>query len=402
MLSRFLLPPGPVRLFSILSGIMTLGQGLWMALNAIYAVTVVHLSPAQLGISATVAAGIVLLFSIPLGHLADRLGPRGVQMWSFLLLAPLTAALLFVTGFWSYLVVVSVQGIAYRAGRSARKAMIAGLVPSGERVKVLAYIRSACNVGVSIGAMIAGLVLASQSLLAYHGAVLLTAACFLTTGLLTAKEPKVPPVPPKPGPTFGVLRDLPFLSFTVFDGLLSTHSVLLDVVLPLWVLNHTNAPKWMSAVILLTNTILVVLVQTRAARGTDTPARSARASLQGAGCVAAACVIFAFSSGTDVWLACSLLVIGGVAHALGEVRQAAGSWGIAFELAPDHAMGQYQGTHAMGQDIGQMIAPAIFTSLTLVLGFPGWFVLAAAFLVLGAAMPPIVSLATRKRSLVAA
>lgn len=118
--------------------------------------------------------------------------------------------------------------------------------------------------------------------------------------------------------------------------------------------------------------------------------------------VAAACLIFATSGGVNAVLVCVLLVAGGVAHALGEVRQAAGSWGVAFELAPDHAMGQYQGTHAMGQDIGQMIAPAIFTSLTLVLGVPEWIVLAAAFAVLGALMPPVVSIATRKRARTAA
>ncbi len=398
MLSRFLLPPGPVRLYSILSAIMTLGQGLWLALNAIYAVTVVHLTPRQLGVCASVAAAIVLLFSIPLGHLADRLGPRGVQMWSFVILAPLTAGLLFVHGFWPYLALVSAQGIAYRAGRSARKALVAGLVPPADRVRVLAYVRAATNVGVSVGACLAGLTLAAQSLLAYRAAMLFTATCFLVTGLLTALEPRVPPVPAKAGPALAVLRDWPFLTFTVLDGLLSTHAVLLDVVLPLWVLNHTRAPKWMSAAILLTNTILVVVAQTRAARGADTPPAAARASMQGAGCVAGACLIFALSSGAGLLAACLLLVAGGVAHALGEVRQAAGSWGIAYDLAPDHAMGQYQGTHAMGQDIGKMIAPAIFTSLTLVLGGPGWVVLAVVFAGLGALTPPVVAAALRKRA----
>lgn len=398
MLSRILLPPGPARLLAVITMVMALGQGLWMALSAIYAVAVLHLTPGQLGICVSVAAAIVLLFSIPLGHLADRAGPRTVQMWSFLVLAPLTCALLFVSHLGPYLIVASAQAVAYRSGRSARKAMLAGLIPPEDRVKVLAYVRAASNVSVSIGAMLAGLVLAIGTRPAYQAAIIFMAVAFLLTGVLTMKEPPVPPVPSGAAAAFAVLRDWPFLAFTVLDGLLSTHAVLLDVVLPLWVLNHTGAPRWMSAVILLINTVVVVVAQTRVARGTDTPAAAARASLQGAGAVTVACLVFALSSGAPLVFACLILVAGAVAHALGEVRQAAGSWGVAFGLAPDHAMGQYQGTHAMGADIGKMFAPAIFTWLVLDHGALGWIVLAVVFAILGTPIPAVVARALRKRS----
>lgn len=393
-------PPGPARLLTVIVMVMTLGQGLWMALSAVYAVTVLHLTSGQLGVSVSVAAGIVLLCSIPLGHLADRAGPRTVQIWSFLVLTVLTCGLLFVTDFWPYLVVVSAQGIAYRAGRSARKAMIAGLIPSANRVTVLAQIRAASNASVSVGACLAGLVLAVGSREAYQAAVGFVAVTFLITGLLTVKEPSVPPVPASAGPALGVLRDVPYLTFAALDGLLTTHTVLLDVVLPLWVLRHTGAPRWMSAAILLLNTVLVVAVQTRAARGVDDPTAAARASLQGAGCVAAACLVFALSDKAALVPACLLLALGAVAHALGEVRQAAGSWGIAFDLAPDHAQGQYQATHAMGADIGKMIAPAVFIWLVLGHGALGWAALAVAFAALGTAMPPVVARGLRTRTAV--
>ncbi|MEU7046906.1 MFS transporter [Streptomyces eurythermus] len=391
-------PPGPARLLTVITMVMSLGQGLWTALSAIYAVTVLHLTTGQLGISVSVAAAIVMLCSIPLGHLADRAGPRTVQMWSFLLLAVLTCALLFATAFWPYLVIVSLQGIAYRSGRSSRKAMIAGLIPAADRVTVLAQVRAASNATVSVGACLAGLVLAVGSRLAYQGAVGFIAVAFLVTALLTVKEPAVPPVPASAGPALTVLRDVPFLGFAALDGMLTTHTILLDVVLPLWVLRHTGAPRWMSAVILLVNTVLVVAVQTRAARGADRPSAAARASFQGAGCVAAACLLFALSDGAALVPACLLLVVGAVGHALGEVRQAAGSWGIAFDLAPDHAQGQYQATHAMGADVGKMIAPAVFTWLVIGHGALGWVVLAVTYTALGAAMPPLVSRALRTRA----
>ncbi len=398
MLNRILLPPGPGRLIAAITAVMTLGQSLWIALNAIYAITVLHLTSGQFGLCLSVSAVIVLVCSTPLGHLADRVGPRAVQIWSFLVMALLTLALLAVHGFWPYLLVASAQAVAYRAGRSARKAMIAGLIPAEDRIRVLAYVRAATNLSASIGACLAGLVLALGSRPAYRGAMLFAAITFLLTSLLTLKEPPVPPVPARPGGSLAVLRDWPFLAFTVVDGLLTTHTLLLDVVLPLWVVQHTSAPRWMSAALLVVNTVFVVAVQTTAARGIDTPARAARASLQGGGCVAAACLVFALSGGTAVLPASVLLVLGALAHALGEVRQSAGSWSLAFDLAPDHAQGQYQGTHAMGIDLGRMFAPALFTWLVLGHGATGWVTLAVGFALTGLVMPALVARNPRLRA----
>lgn len=378
--------------------VMSLGQGLWMAINAIYAVTMVHLTAGQLGVSLGISAALVLMSSIPLGHLADRTGPRSVQMWSFLSLAPLTAGLLFVHGFWSYLLVTSVQGLAYRAANNARKAMIAANVPQKNRAYVMAYIRAALNATMAIGACLSGLVLAWGERIGYQGAVLFTALCFLATGLLTVKEAPVPPVPASAGAAFAVLRDVPFLMFTALDGLLVTHALLLDLVLPLWVIHHTDAPRWMSAVILLINTAFVVAFQTRAARGTGDLRSASWASLQGAGCVAVACLVFSLTSSTGVIAAVGLLVVGALLHALGEIRQAAGSWTITFDLAPDHAQGQYQGTYKMGGDIGKMFAPALFAWLIIDHGTIGWIVLGVSYAVLGAAMPAVVARGVRSRA----
>ncbi|GGR55212.1 MFS transporter [Streptomyces roseolus] len=393
---RILPEPGPTRLLTFITMVMSLGQGLWMALSALYAVTVVGMSPGELGVALGVTAVLVLVSSIPLGHLADRAGPRTVQLWSFLALAPLTAALVAAQGFWSYLVVTSVQGLAYRAGNNARKAMIAANVPREKRVHVMAYIRAAVNATLAVGACLAGLVLVWDERVGYQSAVLFTALCFLVTGLLTLKERPVPPAPATPGAAFSVLRDTPFLAFTVLDGALATHALLLDLVLPLWVVHHTDAPRWTSAALLLLNTILVVAFQTRAARGVDGPRSASFASLQGAGCVAAACLLFALTDGAEVVAACLLLGAGALLHAFGEIRQAAGSWTIVFDLAPDHAQGQYQGTYKMGQDIGKMFAPAVLAWLVIGHGAVGWVVLAVAYAVLGAVVPAVVSLGARR------
>ncbi|MFE2269670.1 MFS transporter [Streptomyces lavendulae] len=398
MLSRLLPARGTARTLTGITLVHTLGQGLWMALNAIYATSVLGLSPAQFGIGVGVAAGVALALGTPTGHLADRIGPRAVQIWSFLALGPLTAALLLVDGFRQYLLVLSVQAVAYSASRSARMAMIAGLIAPEERVSVRAYLRATSNVSVSVGAALAGLVLVADSPSVYRAAVVFNASTYLVTGLLTLLLPAVPAQPARPGPALVVLRDRPFLAFVVLDGLLSMHNLLLDVVLPLWVLHHTDAPRWMIAAILITNTVAVVLLQVRAARGTDEPSAAARAARSGSLCLGVACVVFALTEGASAAVACVLLVVGALAHVLGEIRQAAGSWGMSFGLAPEHAQGQYQGTAAMGADLGKMIAPAVLTWLAIEHGAVGWLVMGVGFASIGALMPLVAARAERRRA----
>ncbi|WP_308013734.1 MFS transporter [Streptantibioticus parmotrematis] len=374
----------------------TMGQGLWMAISAIYATRVIGLSPTGFGLGVAAAAAVSLAMSTPTGHLADRVGPRSVQVWSFVALGPLTAALLLVHGFTGYVVVMAVQAVAYSASRSARMAMIAGVVPPAERVRTRAYLRATTNVSVALGAAVAGGLLVVGTDYAYRWAVAFNAATYTTAGLLTVMLPTVPPQAARPGARLEVLRDRPFLSLVVVDGVLSMHNQLLDVVLPLWVIDRTSAPRWMAAVVLLLNTVAVVLLQVRISRGTDEPRSAARAVRHGGLFLALACVIFGFSRGVPALEASVLLALGAVAHVMGEIRQAAGSWGVSFGLAPDHAQGQYQGTYQMGADLGKLVAPAVLTWLAIEHGRPGWWVMAIVFAASGAAFPPLVAWARRR------
>ncbi|WP_228769999.1 MFS transporter [Actinokineospora alba] len=375
----------------------TAGIGLWMALNVIYAITVIGLTPGELGIGLGVASGLRLVLSAPTGHLADRCGPRVVQVWSFAALVPLTLLLTVVHGFAQYVVVVSAHAIAYGTNRAAQMAMVAGVVPADDRVRIRGYLRAATNVSISVGAGLAGLLLVIGTPAAFRWAIVGNAVTYALAGLLTARLPTVAPQPARRGPRLVALRDRPFLVFVLLDGLLSMHYLLLDVVLPLWIVRHTEAPKWMVAALLLANTVLVVLLQVRATRGTDDLRGAARAARWGGVCVAIACVVFSMTGKVSALAACALLGLGALVHVLGEVRQAAGSWGISFGLAPDHAQGQYQGAYSMGIDLGRMLAPVVLVWLALEHGVAGWLVMAGVFGAVGLAMPPVVAWARTRR-----
>ena len=65
-------------------------------------------------------------------------------------------------------------------------------------------------------------------------------------------------------------------------GVLATHQVLLNVVIPLWLVEETDAPRVLLAWLFGTNTVMAVFLQVAAARGITTVDDSLRHSGAGA------------------------------------------------------------------------------------------------------------------------
>ncbi|TDB71102.1 MFS transporter [Micromonospora sp. KC723] len=374
------------------------GCGRGRAGKTLFLTRSVGLSVAQVGLGLTVTALVGLVASTPMGYLADRHGPRGMQIGALLASAACTAALVAVRSFATFLVVGVLMAVADAASRGARGALIAGAVPADQRVRTRAYLRAVTNVGISVGAVIAGVGLAADTRTGYVVLILLDCATYLLAAAILLRLAPLPPMPaPAHGPRLIALRDRSFLAFTVLDGLMSMHFGLLNIALPLWIALHTTAPRWIISACMLVNTVIVVLFQVRASRGTGELAGAGRAARRAGVVIAVACALFAASGGAPTPVAVALLLAGSLMHVLGELWHAAAGWGISFGLAPAHAQGQYQGAHGMGMQLGGMVAPVVITSLAVGWGMPGWLLLGGLFLLLGALVPPVVKWAARSR-----
>ncbi|MEV4491745.1 MFS transporter [Micromonospora coxensis] len=395
---RHVVPPaGLIRALAVQAMVYAVGNGLFHAGSAVFFTRALGLSPTQVGLGLSIAAGVSLLGTVPLGGLTDRYGPQRVWLVGLVLDAALFAAYPFVGGFAGFLAVVVALAAVDAATGTARQVYSINALPPAERVTAMAYQRSSLNVGFGLGAVISGVVLAVDTMPAYRGMVWFIAAVFLVTALFVRRLPRLPEVarPVEPMSRLTVLRDRPFMAVSALSGLLTAHQTLYLTVMPLWILTHTDAPKTLIAALVLLNTVLIVLLQVRASRGADTVAGAARASRRGALLIAGFCLVLPLSGMTRGTLTVVVLVAAATLLVLAELIESAGTWGLTATLPPAAQRGAYVGAFRLGTQAQYLVAPAGLTALGVATGGWGWYPTAALFVIVGLAIVPVVAWADR-------
>lgn len=400
--------------------VSAIGDGAYYTSSALYFTRIVGLSPTRLGLGLAVAWAIGSVAGVPLGHLADRRGPRGTAAALAFVTAAVVASFLVVDDFLPFLVAACLYATAQSGLGAARQALVGGLVPEGERTAALARLQATLNAGLAVGAALGGVALTVGTRAAFLAAFTLTALGFLATGLILLRLPAVrPAVLPaavaadgtKADGTkadgsrgrgrdggFAVLADRRYAVVTLVNTVLLLRMPLLSLVIPLWIADRAPQLGWLGSALFVLNTVGVTLFQVRTARAVTGLPSAARAVRQAGAVLLASCAVFALSAApVPVWAMAALLVGGAVLQVFGEMKQSAGSWQIAFDLAPADRLGQYQGFFGTGVAVARTAGPLLLTTLLLDGGGPGWLVLGVLFLAAGCAMGPAVRRAERDR-----
>ncbi|MFG1809636.1 MFS transporter [Streptomyces sp. NPDC049040] len=394
----------PRRLLALAQLANSVGDGAYYTTSALYFTRVAGLAPVRVGLGLTLAWAVGSLVGVPLGRLADRRGPRGTSVLLALATSAAVGSFLLVQGFVVFVLTACLYASAQSGLAAARQALLAGLVPAGERTGLLARLQSTLNGGLAVGAALGGLALSAGTAAAYRGVLALDAVCFLACALLLVRLPQVAATAVEPaagaakGPHLGVLRDRPYALVAVLNAVLLLRLPLLSLALPLWITERTGAPAWLASGLFVLNTLAVMLFQVRVARavtGLDTALRV----LRGSGLVMfASCAVFAVSAGRSPASAAAILVAGAVLQVVAEMQQSAGSWQLSFDLAPADRMGEYQGFFGTGVTAARTLGPLVLTTLLLGWGTPGWLLLGALMPLAAYAIGPAARRADRRRA----
>jgi MFS family permease len=399
MLTRFLGPDSRVRALVLAQLVTALGNGVYVTCFVLYVTRIIGLTATQLGIGLSAAALVGVFAGVPFGHLADHRGPREVSALLNVATGAMTVVLLFVGSFPVFVAAACCYTLVSRGRTAAQQALTAGALSGPALVTARARVRVASNLGMSAGAGVGALVLQIDTGTAYLSALSFDALTFLACALILMRLPHVKPAPrnAKGEPRLQVLRDRPYAVATAVNAVMLAHAPLIEVILPLWVVMHTHAPRSVAALLFVVNTAVVVLFQVRIGERVDTLHRAVGAFRTAGLVLGAACLVYAGSSAGSVWFAVTVLVLASVLHAWGEMVHSAGSWVVAYELAPEGRQGQYQGLFDTGLSVSGTLGPAVLTFLLIKGGPIGWLVLAGVFVVAGLLMTPAARWAERSR-----
>lgn len=383
------------------SVLFALGEGSFMAGSAVFFTQVVGLSAAQVGLGLTLAGVAAFVAAYPMGRVVDRLGPKRAWAISAAGQASMFAVWPLIDSFAGYVAMAVVMEVVGALGGAAHGAYTIDVLPPHERVTSRAYMYSALNVGFTLGSLVGGIALAFESLTLIQVVPLFTAAVFFVNAYCVTRLPKAPHdlrsaeerAVKVPGP--GPMRNAGWLLSMFFAGVLWTNQVILNVVIPLWLVDKTDSPWSVLALLFGTNTVMCIFLPMAAARGIKDRTTALRAIRLSTLFFITSCVITLSTHETVGWLTVALFFLGHVTLTGAELYLSAASWTFEAELMDPRQRGSYQGAAELSSTLGRVWAPAAYTFLAMNWGAAGWLVIAGIVTVAAAGLHPATAMARR-------
>lgn len=391
-MTRLLPPPGPARWLAAGTFAGSVGSGAVVPFTAVFFVHSVGLDGAAVGLGMALASVLGIVVSVPAGWLSDRVGARGTAIALSVLSGAAVASFLVVRSYPAFLLAECLVMVCFAARRVAENTLIGLMLDQDSRVGFKAYQRSVYNLGFSLGTLGAAVPLQLGTRSAYLGLLAAGALMTASVALTTARVPSVS-VPAqrhgRDGPR--VPRDGHYLAVALLSGLTAVRNSVLMIAVPLWVVGHTDAPPSTASALLVLNTVMVVLLQVRAARGVDEPGRAVGVNTRGSVALCAGCVLYGVAGPLSPGATVTLLLLATACFTWGEMWTSAAGWSFSYDLADPARLGAYQGIFGMGAGLAEVVGPVLATSVIVALGTPGWVLTGAGFVVVALATGPVVA-----------
>jgi MFS family permease len=362
------------------------GTGFYLALSAIFLTRSAGLAPSEVGLVMAIAGTVAFFGSVHVGRLGDRIGPRTVLLALYALRASAFVGLTLLHDLGATLVMLSVIALGDQAASSMYQALANVMATSAERVGLMARMRVVTNIGITLGTVPAGIALASHGN-SFAALLLGNAASYLLAGIIVATLPAASS-PAAPVSRRRLLVPSPATATMIgINGLMSLWVVILNIGLPLWIVDSTTAPRALAAILYGTNTVVAIFVQARVARWVSSYLRAAHAQRLAGVMLALCCGCIASSAFTGSAAATVLLAAGVLCLSGGELLTVSSAWQVSFKLAPVGRSAEFFATYGLGRAGSQVAGPILMTVAVLALGVPGWLALGGLFVIGGLITP---------------
>ncbi|WP_086668057.1 MFS transporter [Lentzea kentuckyensis] len=388
------------RLYIFSALIDTIGGGLWMPVSLIFFIDGKGLPAEQVGLALTIG-GIIGLVAAPNGGgLIDKRGPAFIAVIANVLCGSVFLFYTVVDQVWQIALLSAVFAGADRLFWTANAPLLERLVPAGQALdRVLGAQNVARIVGLGVGAGLSGLFIGNPSGLnilgyanglSYVLAATITLVAVLVAGVATSRI-AMPKAESLATPWRRILADRPYLMLCLIQVQFGLAARSFVVILPVVAIHTLGGPSWLPGVSVIVANGLLALIQAPVIRLSE---RTSRLWIINVSAIAfVGSFLLLVPGGTfGASAAVPIIVAVAVLTAVAEAGFAPPITAAASLAAPQELKGRYSAVLQTSWGLGNVLAPALFTSLYAVSNSVLWLFMALLLL----AVVPIAN-ATAKR-----
>jgi hypothetical protein len=209
-----------------------------------------------------------------------------------------------------------------------------------------------------------------------RAALVLNALSFLAGALLLRRIQPVSGLEVRRRVDFSVLADARFLGLIVSAAVFASTVRVLDVALPLLVLDRPGVPAALVAVAVTLNTVLVVVFQHRLSRSIDGVPDARRGLRRAAMFLVGMALVLAVLPGGPPGVVVAGVGVAAVLLTLGEMTESPAWWTLAYEQAPPERSTEYLAAFDLSYALLNIAGPPLLV-LVVDRGSTGWLAYAA-------------------------
>jgi len=344
-------------IFVLATFIDRIGGSLLFPFFALYITKRFNVGMSEVGILFAIFSISSFLGSMVGGALTDRLGRKGVLIFSLIATSFSSVAMGLAGSLQAFYLLAVMVGILVDIGGPAHQAVVADLLPEKKRAEGYGILRVAFNVSVVIGPAIGGFLAARSYLLLFitDAIISLITAAVIYFALPETKPETAPGLAPESmaGSFRGyivVLRDRIFVLFMIASMMMAMVYMNMNTTLGVYLRDVHSEPEYRYGLILSLNAIMVVFLQfpiTRRIEGFPPMLMMALGTFL----YALGFAMYGFVSAYSLFLLAMVIIT------IGEMVAVPVSQAIVANLAPEDKRGRYMAVYGISWGIPFAVGP---------------------------------------------